>query len=90
MKTKSVRQPSMAKAKPRPKQVSGFIVRDEVGILAVVPAGQLTLLAKSAAFLYAEDNTILKMFLSRKNEDIFSFIKRLNKLAKQMQQAEGR
>lgn len=88
MKTKSVRQPSMAKAKPRPKRVSGFIVRDEVGILAIVPAGQQTLLAKILAFVYAENNAILKVFLSRKNEDVLGFCLRLGKLAKQMQQAE--
>lgn len=87
MKTKSVRQPSMAKAKPRPKRVSGFIVRDEVGILVIVPA-QYTLLLKVMAFLYAEKNTVLKVFLSRKNEDALGFCLRLGKLAKQMQQAE--
>lgn len=89
MKTKSVRKPSIAKAKPRPKRVSGFIVRDISGILAVVPGLQPTFSDKGMAFDYAESNKILKVFLSRKNEDIFGFAERLYKLVKQMQQAEA-
>lgn len=79
----------MAKAKPRLKRVSGFIVRDISGFLAIVPGLQPTFSDKGIAFAYAESNIILKVFLSRRNEDIFDFAERLHKIVEQMRQAEA-